>query len=446
MAILLIVTVCVFLMVGYPVAFTLAGTAVLFAGIGLLTGDFDVSNSYFLHGRIYAIMINELLIAIPVFIFMGLMLERSKMAENLLETMSLLFGPLRGGLGISVIIVGALLAASTGIVGATVVTMGLISLPTMIRRGYDPSVAAGAICASGTLGQIIPPSIVLIILADTLSHAASNQGLLGSITINDLFAAAIIPGLILVGAYITYIIYLALFKPEKTPAIPKHERAQISPLELTLRVFKVLLPPLFLILMVLGSILIWAVNPTNAAALGALGAIILAMLSGQFSLPILRDVMQRTLLITSMIMMILIGAAIFIMVFKAFGGDDIIANFFTNLPGNKYTVLLIIMLIIFLLGFILDFIEITVVVVPIIAPILIQMGISPTWLGILIALNLQTSFLTPPFGFSLFYLRGVAPKSIKTRQIYQGVIPFIFIQILMLLAIAYVFRDSIWNR
>ncbi len=441
MVLLLVVSVCVLLMYGYPVALTLGGTAILFAFIGLATGSFDSASFYFLPGRIFGGIVASdagTLIAIPVFIFMGLMLERAKIAENLLDTMALLFGPLRGGLGISVILVGMLLAASTGIVGATVVTMGLLSLPTMLKRGYDPAVATGTICASGTLGQIIPPSIVLIILADTLSNAASSAGKAGQVTITDLFIGAVIPGLVLVLAYIAYIIYLALFKPDKTPAIPQQELDSISRGELLQRVIRVLLPPLILILVVLGSILTGIAYPTNAAALGAIGAIFLAAMNRRFNLDILRDVMQHTLKITSMVMMILLGATLFSLVFRSFGGDEIIEHFLKTISGNNmYVALLVVMLVIFLLGFVLDFFEITLVVVPIVAPILIKMGISPIWLGILIAINLQTSFLTPPFGFSLFYLRSVTPKTVRTRQIYTGVIPFIAIQLLVLLLIAF---------
>jgi len=441
MAILLFVTICIVLLFGYPVAFTLGGVALIFAGIGTLTGTYDDHLGFF-PGRLFGILSAKILFAVPLFVFMGIMLERSKVAEQLLETMALLFGPIRGGLGISVILVGMLLAASTGIVGATVVTMGLLSLPVMLKRGYDPKVCSGIICASGTLGQIIPPSIILILLGDVISTANQRaQSALHNYTpepvsVGDLFAGALIPGLILVLLYILYIIYLAIFKPESVPAIPKSERA-ISKLELAKKTVTVLLPPLGLILAVLGSILIGAATPTEAASVGAIGAILLAISQKQFNLDILKQVMYNTTRVTSMVFMIFIGASIFSLVFRGFHGDEAIANFLNDLPGGVVSAMIIVMLLMFLLGFILDFIEITFVVVPIVAPILLTMGLDPVWLGVMIAMNLQTSFLTPPFGFSLFYLRGVAPDTLATRDIYKGVMPFIAIQIvgLMILSI-----------
>ncbi len=440
MALLLFITICIVLLFGYPVAFTLGGVALIFAGIGVLTGTYD-NHLGFLPSRLFGIVSAQILFAVPLFVFMGIMLERSKVAEQLLDTMALLFGPLRGGLGISVILVGMLLAASTGIVGATVVTMGLLSLPTMLKRGYDPKVSSGLICASGTLGQIIPPSIILILLGDVLSTANQQaQSALQNYTpepvsVGDLFAGALIPGLLLVGLYILYVIYLAIFRPESVPALPKSER-NISKLELLKKTVTVLLPPLGLMLAVLGSILIGAATPTEAASVGAVGAILLAISQKQFNLEILKQVMQSTTRVTSMVFMIFIGASIFSLVFRGFHGDEAISNFLTNLPGGVFSAMVIVMLLMFLLGFILDFIEITFVVVPIVAPILLMMGLDPVWLGVMIAINLQTSFLTPPFGFSLFYLRGVAPDSLATKDIYQGVMPFIAIQIIGLVILS----------
>lgn len=434
MAFLLFVSVCLILLTGYPVAFALAGTALIFSFIGILTGTFDTAFLTALPNRLYGIMTNMTLIAVPLFIFMGVMLEKSKVADKLLDTMALLFGSLRGGLGISVILVGMLLAASTGIVGATVVTMGLLSLPTMLKRGYDPAIATGAICASGTLGQIIPPSIILILLGDVLSSAYQqaqlDMGIFSpkTVSVGDLFAGALMPGLLLVVLYILYLAVMAYLKPNLMPAIPKNER-NINKVELFVRILKVLFPPLFLILSVLGSILGGLATPTEAASVGAIGAIFLAISQRQFTLKILQIVMRDTLRITSMVFLIFIGASLFSLVFRGFGGDDVIREILTDLPGGVVSAMFIVMLVMFLLGFILDFIEITFVMVPIVAPILFTMGIDPVWLGIMFAINLQTSFLTPPFGFALFYLRGVAPKEIPTSAIYRGVTPFIAIQI-----------------
>ena len=434
MALLLFISVCLVLLTGYPVAFALSGTALLFAFIGIITGTFDSAFLTALPNRLYGIMTNMTLIAVPLFIFMGVMLEKSKVADKLLDTMALLFGSLRGGLGISVILVGMLLAASTGIVGATVVTMGLLSLPTMIKRGYDPAIATGAICASGTLGQIIPPSIILIFLGDVLSSAYQQAQLdMGiftpkTVSVGDLFAGALLPGLLLVVLYIIYLIAMTFIKPNSMPAIPSNER-DINKQVLLIRVLKVLFPPLFLILAVLGSILMGLATPTEAASVGAIGAILLAISQRQFTLEILQHVMRDTLRITSMVFLIFIGASLFSLVFRGFGGDDVVREILTDLPGGVISAMFIVMLVMFLLGFILDFIEITFVMVPIVAPILFTMGIDPVWLGIMFAINLQTSFLTPPFGFALFYLRGVAPKEIPTSAIYRGVVPFIAIQI-----------------
>lgn len=442
MALLLFISVCLVLLTGYPVAFALAGTALLFSFIGILTGTFDTAFLTALPNRLYGIMTNMTLIAVPLFIFMGVMLEKSKVADKLLDTMALLFGSLRGGLGISVILVGMLLAASTGIVGATVVTMGLLSLPTMLKRGYDPAIATGAICASGTLGQIIPPSIILILLGDVLSssyqQAQLDMGIFSpkTVSVGDLFAGALIPGLLLVALYIIYLSVMAYVKPSLMPAIPQNER-NINKTELFVRVLKVLFPPLFLILSVLGSILGGLATPTEAASVGAIGAMLLAISQRQFTLEILQTVMRDTLRITSMVFLIFIGASLFSLVFRGFGGDDVVREILTDLPGGVVSAMFIVMLVMFLLGFILDFIEITFVMVPIVAPILFTMGIDPVWLGIMFAINLQTSFLTPPFGFALFYLRGVAPKEIPTSAIYKGVIPFIAIQVFAMILLVF---------
>lgn len=442
MALLLFITVCLILLTGYPVAFALGGTALLFSFIGILTGTFDTAFLTALPNRLYGIMTNMTLIAVPLFIFMGVMLEKSKVADKLLDTMALLFGSLRGGLGISVILVGMLLAASTGIVGATVVTMGLLSLPTMLKRGYDPAIATGAICASGTLGQIIPPSIILILLGDVLSSAYQqaqlDMGIFSpkTVSVGDLFAGALIPGLLLVALYVLYLAIMAYAKPNLMPAIPKNER-NINNNELMFRVIKVLFPPLFLILAVLGSILTGLATPTEAASVGAVGATLLAISQRQFNLEILQTVMRDTLRITSMVFLIFIGASLFSLVFRGFGGDEVVREILTGLPGGVVSAMFIVMLVMFLLGFILDFIEITFVMVPIVAPILFTMGIDPVWLGIMFAINLQTSFLTPPFGFALFYLRGVAPKEIPTSAIYKGVTPFIAIQIFAMILLVF---------
>ncbi|PKM42703.1 MAG: C4-dicarboxylate ABC transporter [Gammaproteobacteria bacterium HGW-Gammaproteobacteria-1] len=434
---LLFLAVCLVLLAGYPVALSLAGTALIFALGGAAAEVFDASLLEAFPNRLYGIMTNETLIAVPLFVFMGVMLERSKVAENLLDTMAALFGPLRGGLGLSVIVVGMLLAASTGIVGATVVTMGLLSLPTMLKRGYSPSLAAGAICASGTLGQIIPPSIILILLGDVLSSAYQqaqlDMGIFSpeTISVGDLFAGALIPGLVLVLLYAIYLVGVAILQPAAMPALPPEDRA-LRGRALAERLFKVLLPPLLLILAVLGSILGGIATPTEAAAVGAIGAILLAGGQRQLALPMLNEVMRSTTQITAMVFLIFVGASLFSLVFRGYGGDELIERLLSDLPGGVIGAMLVVMLVMFLLGFILDFIEITFVVVPIVAPILLAMGLDPVWLGVMIAINLQTSFLTPPFGFALFYLRGVAPPELSTVQIYRGVIPFIIIQLLML--------------
>ena len=434
-------TVCIVLMAGFPVAFTLAGVAVLFSLVGVATDTFSADNFGFLSGRVFGIMLNETLVAVPLFVFMGVMLERSKVAENLLDTMAILFGPLRGGLGVSVTLVGMLLAASTGIVGATVVTMGLLSLPTMLRRGYAPSVACGTICAAGTLGQIIPPSIILVLLGDVLSSAyqqaqlASGNFSPDTVSVGDLFAGALIPGLLLVGLYIGWLVLLAVFKPGAMPAIPAAER-RIGVRRLIAQTVFVLLPPILLIIAVLGSILGGVATPTEAASVGAVGAMLLAAAQRQLNWARLREVARATTKISSMIFMIFFGASVFSLVFRGFGGDDTVHQLLSSLPGGVFGAMLAVMVLMFLLGFVLDFIEITFVIVPIVGPVLLAMGLDPVWLGVMIAVNLQTSFLTPPFGFSLFYLRGVAPASVKTTQIYRGVAPFIAIQIAALVILS----------
>ena len=492
---------------GYPVAFTLAGVGLIFAGIGLALDVFDPIHLRAFPQRIYGGMMEidrSILVAVPLFVFMGVMLEKSKVAEELLEAMGALFGSLRGGLGISVVIVGALLAASTGIVGATVVTMGLLSLPTMLKRGYDPGFAAGSIAAAGTLGQIIPPSIVLVLLGDQISNAYQEaqraQGIFSPdiVSVGDLFAGALIPGLFLVLVYIGYQVFVAVTQPSKSPAAPAAESVTIG------KLLHALIPPLALIIAVLGSILTGLATPTEAAAVGAVGATFLAafrnagatrnpiigqLLTGlgaaaligmialtlffdlrlgretisagdqlginiAFALAVvtiagalvalwrlkksgvLDDVMTSTARISSMVFVILIGAALFSLIFRELGGDATVQAALEAVPGGKWGALAIVMLVMFLLGFFLDFIEITFVVVPIVAPILLMMDIDPVWLGVLMALNLQTSFLTPPFGFALFYLRGVAPPSVTTGAIYRGALPFVAIQIVVIVLVA----------
>ncbi len=433
---LMFITICLVLMLGYPVAFSLAGVAMIFAGLGISLGHFDPSFLAALPNRIFGTINNITLLAVPLFVLMGVLLEKSQLAEELLSNMAALFGRRRGGLGISVIVVGMLLAASTGIVGATVVTMGLLSLPSMLKRGYDPALATGTICATGTLGQIIPPSIALVLLGDTLSSAYQQAQLdLGvfspkTLSVGDLFIGALIPGLLLVSLYILYMGGMAILRPEKAP--PASD-LQAPPMGQLLRGF---VPPVLLIVTVLGSILAGAATPTEAAGVGALGAALLALLRGRLSLARLAEVSRETMKVTCMVFMILIGAAVFSLVFRGFGGDELIHGAFTAMPGGVVAATALVMLVIFLLGFILDFIEITFVVVPIVGPILLAMGVDPIWLGIMIALNLQTSFLTPPFGFSLFYLRGVAPASVATSDIYRGVAPYIVLQITVLAILA----------
>jgi tripartite ATP-independent transporter DctM subunit len=435
---LMFAAICIFLMLGYPVAFTLGGVALAFAAFGIVGGVFDPNLLKSFPSRLFGIMNNYTLVAVPLFVFMGTVLEKSRLAEDLLANMTKACGRLPGGLGISVVAVGSLLAASTGIVGATVVTMGLMSLPLMIKRGYAPSFACGTICATGTLGQIIPPSIALVLLGDVLSSAYQQAQLkLGvfnpkTISVGDLFVAAIVPGLLLVVFYMLYVFFTAFFRPHIIPRVVIDTNEKVSILSLLLS----LLPVLLLIGLVLGSILIGAATPTEAAGVGALGACLLALGKKQLNVARVREVSRSTIQISAMIFMILIGASLFSLVFRGFGGEELVHAFFNQLPGGVFTAVLLVMVVMFILGFILDFIEIIFVVVPIVGPVLLAMGVDPIWLGIMIAVNLQTSFLTPPFGFALFYLRGVAPASIKTSEIYRGVIPFIMLQLLVLCVMA----------
>ncbi len=499
---LMFVALCVLVLLGYPVSFTLAGTALIFGLLGMAMGVFDADFLGVFPNRIFGVMTNEVLIAVPLFIFMGVMLERSKVAEELLDTMGQLFGRLRGGLGISVSVVGALLAASTGIVGATVVTMGLLSLPTMLRRGYDPRLACGSIAAAGTLGQIIPPSIVLVVLGDQISNAHQEaQRLLGNFSpepvgVGDLFAGALIPGLALVGMYILYQIGLAFVKPSASPAIPRDESMQSG--NMTGRVMHALVAPLVLIVSVLGSILVGIATPTEAAGVGAIGATLLAghRLAEGRPLPVytaavslvgviiltsfvdmrmtrnhvsaleyasaalailmclgilwgllaalarvfrngtLVQVTRTTARLSSMIFVIIIGAQLFSLVFRGLGGDDMVHQFLSAIPGGALGAMIVVMALMFVMGFFLDTIEILFIVVPIVGPALLKFGLDPIWLGIMIAVNLQTSFLTPPLGYALFYLRSVAPPEVTTMHIYRGVIPFVTMQLLMLVVLA----------
>ncbi|MBU2984927.1 TRAP transporter large permease subunit [Saccharophagus degradans] len=428
--------VCAVLMLGYPVAFTLAGVSLIFAGIGIYAGVFELQEMLAYTERAYGIMTNTSLIAVPMFIFMGVMLERSKIAEALLHNLAHACGRAPAGMAISVVLVGTLMAASTGIVGATVVTMGLMSLPTMLKRGYEPALACGTICATGTLGQIIPPSIALVLLGDVLSSAYQqaqlNLGVFNAtpISVGDLFIGAMVPGIVLVLLYLLYLAWIGVFKPELAPPNPDDTPPPISEL------IKSIVPPILLMVLVLGSIITGQATPTEASGVGALAATLLAVARRQFSLKALASVVRSTAKVTTMVFAILLGSALFSLVFRDLGGEQLIHGFFHDLPGGTFMAVLIVMLVIFLLGFILDFIEITFVVVPIIAPTLLMMGVDPIWLGIMIAINLQTSFLTPPFGFALFYLRGVAPQTVATSAIYKGVIPFIILQVLLMVCLA----------
>ncbi|MGX9855045.1 TRAP transporter large permease [Limimaricola variabilis] len=436
-----------FLMLGFPVAFTLAGVSLLFGLVGWWIGVFDPSNFGSLPSRYIGFMTSEVLVAVPLFIFMGVMLERSRIAEQLLLTMSKLFGNLRGGLGLSVVIVGAMLAASTGVVGATVVTMGLISLPAMLRAGYDPKLATGVICSSGTLGQIIPPSTVLIFMGDMLSGINSQvQMEKGNfaptpVSVGDLFAGALLPGVMLVGLYSLWIIFKAITDPESCPAtpVPLNEKRGLFK-----EVLVALLPPLLLIIAVLGSILGGVATPTEAASVGAVGAIILAALRWRLSFRVLHETVVATATITSMVFIILFGASVFSIVFRLMGGDNLVHEFLSNLPGGAVAAVIVVMAIMFVLGFILDTFEIIFIVIPITAPILLALDIDPIWLGVLVGMNLQTSFLTPPFGFALFYLRGVAPDDLPTSAIYRGIIPFVVLQLIGIAALFFFPQIVTW--
>jgi len=447
LAILMVLAVFAALLIGYPVALTLAGVSLLFAGIGALLGVFDTSLLSALPNRLFGIISNPTLVAVPLFILMGVLLERAKVADDLLENMTSLFGRRPGGLGISVMLVGAILAASTGIVGATVVTLGLIALPVMLRRGYDPRLACGTVCASGTLGQIIPPSIILVLLGDQLSSAYSQaqlaQGIFApdTVSVGDLFMGALIPGLLLVGLYLIYLLFTAWRSPERVPGLSE---AEMSERPGAMKVAGSLLPPLALIVAVLGSIMGGIATPTEAAGVGAIGAALIAAIKGKLTLRVLMDAGKTTVRMTSMVFLIFIGASIFSLIFRGFGGDEMVHNALSSLPGGTMTAIFIVILVMFLLGFILDFIEITFVVVPIVAPVLLMMGVDPIWLGIMIAINLQTSFLTPPFGFTLFYLRGVTPDTVATGELYRGVMPYIGIQLLVLALIAYFPALATW--
>ena len=433
----------VFLLAGYSVALTLGGVALLFAFAGILSGAFNPGDLGFIPNRLFGIMTNQTMLAVPLFVFMGVVLEKTRIAEALLESLTALMGGLKGGLSVAVIIVGTLMAASTGIVGATVVTMGLMALPAMLNQGYDPRLATGTIAATGTLGQIIPPSIALVLLGDVLGNAYQQAQLDAGIfapdtvSVGDLFAGALLPGLLLVLLYLGYSLVVALLRPDALPGIGSSS-TEVLPATSIGRLLADLTPPLTLIVLVLGAILGGFATPTEAAAVGAVGALILALHRRSdcgerlLDLPTLTEVCRRTLTTTSMVFFILIGASLFSLVFRGYGGDDMVHSWFLDLPGGTFSALAVVLLIIFLLGFMLDFIEITFVVVPIVGPILLGMGIDPVWLGVLIAVNLQTSFLTPPFGFALFYLRGVTPAEVPTAAIYRGVVPFVALQLVVL--------------
>lgn len=420
----------ILLMAGFPVAFTLLGTSLFFGLIGFGWSFFDL-----LPLRIWGRMTNVTLIAVPLFVFMGVMLERSGLAEELLETMGLLFGRMRGGLALSVVVVGALLGASTGIVGATVVTMGLLAVPTMLRRNYQKELATGTVSASGTLGQIIPPSIVLVLIGDIVG-----------VSVGDLFMGAVMPGLVLVALYMIYILIAAYFRPGIAPPIPKAELDAISRRQLWIRVSKALIPPLFLMVAVLGSIFAGIASPTEAAAVGAVGAFLLAVANKKFNMIMLREVMRTTLNLTCMVFIILCGAAAFGLVFRGLGGDTLVRGFLGGL-AHKYShglVLFIVMSVIFVVGFFLDFIEITFIHVPVLAPIMLEFGYDPIWFCILLAVNLQTSFMTPPFGFSLFYLKAVTPPEVTTGHIYRGIVPFVAFQLIGLGIVAFFPQLATW--
>jgi tripartite ATP-independent transporter DctM subunit len=443
LAVLMVVAVCVVLFAGYPVALTLGGVSLAFAVIGELAGVMNFALLGALPPRMFGVMTNEVLLAIPLLIFMGVMLERSQIAEELLETMGRLFGSLPGGLGISVLLVGVLLAAAKGVVGATTVTIGLIMLPTMLRHGYDPRLAAGTVAATATLAQIFPPATVLVLLGDQMSNAYQAaqlaQGIFApqSVTVSDLFAGAVIPGLALVGLYLAYLVAMAVLRPQASPALPP---ARDGPRGFVLaqRLVKVLIAPVLLIFAVIGSILAGIATPTEAASVGAVGTIALAALKldRRAFLRVFVPVMTRTTQVTSMIFLILIGATLFSLVFRGLGGDDMVQRGLTDLPGGTAGAILIVMIAVFLLGFVMDAFEIIFVVVPIVAPALLKMpAVDPVWLAIMLAMNLQTSYMHPPLGPTLFFLRGVAPPEITTTHIYVGIIPFVLIQLCALVVL-----------
>lgn len=441
-ALLLFVLIFILVLKGYPVAFTLGGVSTLFGiAIYFIAPEyFNIVDFNLLPSRIMGTMNNYVLIAVPLFIFMGIMLEKSGLAESMLETMAMLFGRVRGGLAISVVVVGALLAASTGIVGATVVTMGLISLPTMVKRGYSKELATGTIAASGTLGQIIPPSIVLVLLADTISSSSRGEAL---VDVGTLFSAALIPGALLVLIYILYLLIYSQINKELAPALPESEISAFRGQGFAGRVVKAFFLPLLLILSVLGSIFSGIASPTEAAAVGAMGAIVLTFIQKKFSFEVLQAVMQQTTRLTAMVFFILLGATTFTLIFRALGGDAYLVELITSSQLSPNMFLFLVMVGIFIAGFFIDFIEIIFIIVPVVTPIFNALGMDMLWVGILIAMNLQTSFLTPPFGFALFYLKGVAPEGVSTQHIYRGIIPFIFIQIIFLFII-FMFPDIIY--
>ncbi len=428
MPLLLFITLFALLLLGYPVAFTLGGVSLIF---GVLT--FGLDFFHLLPLRIWGIMSNYVLMAVPLFVFMGVMLEKSGLAENLLETMAMLFGGIRGGLAISVVVVGAMLAASTGIVGATVVTMGLLSLPTMLKRGYSPELATGTIAASGTLGQIIPPSIVLILLGSILN-----------VSVGDMFIGAVIPGFLLVGLYIAWLLVYSLLNPEKAPAMPLDERRRFFDTGFLKRLVNAFILPFFLVLAVLGSIFAGIASPTEAAAVGALGATLLTIAQKRFHFQTLKDVMIETTHLTTMVFTILVGATAFGLVFRGMNGDTILTELILGANLSPHLFLALVMVVVFIAGFFIDFIEITFIIVPVVAPIFKAMGVDLLWLGILLAMNLQTSFLTPPFGFSLFYLKGVSPPEISTGHIYRGIIPFIVFQLIVLALVVFFPELALW--
>jgi len=454
LAVLMVVALCGLLMAGYPVALTLGGVSLAFAVLGHALGVMNFAFMGALPQRVFGVMTNDVLLAIPLFIFMGVMLERSGIAEELLETMGRLFGSLRGGLGLSAVIVGTLLAAAKGVVGATAVTMGLIVLPAMVRHGYDPRLAAGTVAATSTLAQIFPPATVLVLLGDQINAAYQSaqlaKGIFApeSVSIADLFAGAIVPGFALVGFYLLYLVGMAVFRPQSSPAVPPQPGAPAG-LALARRLVEVLIAPVLLILIVLGSILGGLATPTESASLGAVGAIVLALVKNRartdFPSTVLMPVMAKTTHITAMIFTILIGATFFSLVFRGLGGDDMVHRALDNLPGGPAGAVLAVMVAMFLLGFVMDAFEIIFVVVPIVAPALLKMeGIDPVWLGIMMAVNLQTSYMHPPLGPTLFYLRGVAPPEITTAHIYVGIIPFVLIQLAALVVLWFVPDLATW--